>query len=90
MRSVLDDLLYIYNHHNGIGGDTKIIYQPFDVDIFGHLHLRWEPRLHRMQVHLWLKTKVSDNKGRHGPMVNAMCCYLPNSRWEVESPLMKA
>ena len=26
MRSVLDDLLYIYNHHNGIGGDTKIRY----------------------------------------------------------------
>jgi hypothetical protein len=25
-RSVLDDLLYIYNRHNGIGDDTKLGY----------------------------------------------------------------
>ena len=59
MRSVLDNLLYIYNCHNGIGGDTKISYQPPDVDVIGHLCPRWEPKLYRMQVHLRLKTKVS-------------------------------
>jgi hypothetical protein len=32
-------LLYIYNRHNGIGADAKIGYQPFDVDVFGHLCL---------------------------------------------------
>jgi hypothetical protein len=30
-------LLYIYNRRNGIGGDTKIGYQPSDIDVLGHL-----------------------------------------------------
>ena len=47
MRSVLDDLLYIYNHRNGIGGDAEIGNQPSDIDVFGHLRPRQEPRLHR-------------------------------------------
>ena len=52
MRSVLDDLLYIYNRHNGIGGNTKLNYQLVNIDVLGHFRPRWEPRFYRMQVHL--------------------------------------
>jgi hypothetical protein len=77
-------LLYIYNRHNGIGGDVEIGYQSFHVDAFRH-----QPRRHRTQVHLQLKMKLSGSKGCRGPMANIMCRYLPDSRWEAESLLVK-
>ena len=37
MRGVLDDFFYIYNHSNGVSGDTKIGYQSPNVDVLEDL-----------------------------------------------------
>jgi hypothetical protein len=42
-----------------------------------------------MQIHLWLKMKMSGKKGHRGPMANAMRCYISDSCWEAESLLEK-
>ena len=73
MRGVPDDLLYIYNHGNSVGDDTKVSYQPPDVDALRHLCPRREPELHCMQIHLRLKMKLGSGKGYRSPMANAMC-----------------
>jgi hypothetical protein len=80
-------LLYIYNRRNDIGGDTKLGNQPPNTDVLGHLRPRWEPRIYRMQIHLWLKMKVSG--GRHSPVANTMRRHLPDSCREAKSLLTK-
>jgi hypothetical protein len=43
-----------------------------------------------MQIHLRLKMKLGDSKGRRNPMANALCYYCPDSCQEAESLLMEA
>ena len=42
-----------------------------------------------MQVHLWLKMKVSSGRGHRGPMVNVVCRYIHDPCREAEGLLAK-